>query len=45
MDATAPRARNRLAVVDLIAFVVLAFSIGLATSVALGGAVLLLAGH
>jgi Ca-activated chloride channel family protein len=37
------KARNRLAVVDLIAYVVLAFGIGLATAVALGGVVLLLA--
>jgi Ca-activated chloride channel family protein len=34
---------NRLAVLDLIAYVVLAFGIGLATAVALGGVVLLLA--
>lgn len=34
---------NRLAVVDLIAYVVLAFGIGLATAVTLGGVVLLLA--
>jgi Ca-activated chloride channel family protein len=37
------KARNRLAIVDLIAYVVLAFGIGLATAVALGGVVLLLA--
>lgn len=37
------RTGNRLAVVDLIAYVVLAFGIGLATAVALGGVVLLLA--
>lgn len=37
------RTGNRLAVVDLIAYVVLAFGVGLATAVALGGVVLLLA--
>ncbi len=34
---------NRVAIVDLIAYVVLAFCTGLATSIALGGMVLLLA--
>jgi len=34
---------NRVAIVDFIAYVVLAFCMGLATSIALGGVVLLLA--
>lgn len=37
------RTRDRLVIVDLIAYVVLAFGIGLATAVVLGGVVLLLA--
>lgn len=42
---TAHMARHgRLAVVDLIAFIVLAVCIGLGASIALGGAVILLAG-
>lgn len=41
---TATTRPARLAVVDLIAFLVLALGIGLATGIVLGGAVLLLAG-
>ncbi len=44
MNASPRPARSRLAVVDLIAFVVLALGIGLTAAVVLGGAVLLAAG-
>ncbi len=44
MNATHRPARPRLAIIDLIAFVVLALGIGLTAGIVLGGAVLLASG-